>query len=94
MFGANPNISHYAVGVRYLTRDAEGTREGHTASRDRRRAERERLKAAGLKTTTYFQYRNDDSAGKARAKKLADKESARITKLSGVTMEVAEGCFL
>jgi len=94
MFGGNPNVSHFAVGVRYMVRDKDGNREGHSESRERRLAERAKLKASGIKTEKYFQYYNNDAAGKAKAKAAANKEAKRINKLTGVIMDVAEGCFL
>ncbi len=93
-FGADPSFSHFAVSVRYQLKAEDGTREAHRAQRERRESERATLKAAGIKTTTYFQYRNSDKAGKAKAERLAKAEAKRIEKLTGVPMETAEGCFL
>lgn len=93
-FGADPSVSHFSVSVRYIVKDKDGNREGSKEQRERREAERAKLKAAGIKSTTYYQYKNNDAIGKERAKRYADKEAARIEGLTGVIMEVCQGCFL
>lgn len=89
-FGGNNNVSHWSISVRYKASQDEGYKEG----RERRLAEQAMVKAAGFKIETYFQFRNDDAAGKVAAKKQADALAAKIEKATGVKMSVNEGCFL
>lgn len=89
-FGGDPSMSHFSVSVRYRAYKGEPESE----ARERRKAEREKLKAKGVKETTYFQYRNDDKKGKTAAMRNANAEADRIRRVADVDMEVCEGCFL
>ena len=89
LFGGDPRVSHYSANVPYKTHSDEPERE----AAERRKRDRQALRDAGIKER-YFQYRNDDAKGKAKAKKLAEAEAKRITKLTGVAVTVNEGCFL
>lgn len=89
-FGGDPSVSHFSVSVRYKAHKDETTKE----QRERREAERAKLKAKGIKTTTYFQYRNDDKKGKLAAMRKANAEADRIRRVADVDMDVCEGCFL
>lgn len=92
--GADPGRAHYVVSVRYLVRQPDGSREDPKVQRERSQRERAALKALGIKETTYFQFRVGDDREKADAKAAAETHAALIEKEAGVTMEVAEGCFL
>lgn len=91
-FGGDPAIAHFSVSVPFTL--SRGSAEERKAERDARNADRDTLKAAGIKTQSYYQFRVSDKAGKARAEKLAKAEAARIEKVSGVAMRVYEGAFL
>ena len=89
-FGGDPNVAHFAVSTRFRINRDEGTIE----ARQRQRAEQAILKEAGIKPTTYFQFKVNDTIGKERAKRYAEKEAAKIEAQTGVKMNVYEGCFL
>lgn len=89
-FGGDLSKSHFSVGLRY----SATPNERETERRPRRKAERETLIAAGIKTETYFEFRNDDLSGKEAAKVRADALAASIERRTGVKMSVCEGCFL
>jgi hypothetical protein len=91
-FGGNPNIAHWSV--RIADENRGNDRASQQARREAVKPKRETLKAAGIKTEQYFQFRTTDTNGKATAKAKAEKEAARIEKLTGVKMQVNEGCFL
>jgi hypothetical protein len=69
-------------------------RDKREEARAKRRTEEEALKAAGFKTSTIFQFRTSDEAGKARAKAAADELVERIKRETGIEVRVYEGCFL
>lgn len=85
------NKAHYGVTARYTGYHADADKK---AAREKLKADNLILKNAGVKTQTYFQFNVMDKAGKAAAKIKADKEAARIEALTGVKMDVHEGCFL
>jgi hypothetical protein len=95
-FGGDPNVSHFTAGVTYLLpeeRFVEGTKEGRARAPQRRREQSAKLKELGFKTR-YFQFRNGDEQGKARAKAQADAEAKLWSEKAGFQLTVAEGCFL
>lgn len=89
-FGGDPSKAHWAVSVRFRISKEETERE----ARERGRLERETLKAADIKATTYFPFSVKDEAGKASQRVKADAEAARITAATGVIVDVFESCFL
>jgi hypothetical protein len=64
MFGGDTSKSHFVVSRRYKAY----REEAHRARMARNAEEGDKLKAAGIKLSTYFEYRNGDEAAKARQK--------------------------
>lgn len=89
-FGGDPSRAHWSVSVCYKATKDETTKD----QRERRDRERAILKSAGIKTQQYFQYQTIDETGKAAMKIKADAEAVRIESITGVKMDVCEGCFL
>lgn len=87
-FGGDPTLAYFRADVRYRL-DGENSR----ASANRRKSQREELKAAGIKPR-HHQFRNGDEAGKATAKAAAEREAQLVKDRIGLELEVCEGCFL
>lgn len=90
-FGGDLSQSHWVVDLR---------REGFTPQPTRKEwrnlyyAHRATLAKAGFKVTRYFQFPDRDTAKRAEAERLARAYAARIEAVTGITMFIAEGCFL
>jgi hypothetical protein len=95
LFGGDPSMSHFTVGVRYIMpneRHGTGDPEARRMAPQRRREQNKVLRDLGFKTP-YFQYRNKDEAGKAAAKKKAEAFCAEWSAKVDFELEIAEGCF-
>ena len=85
LFGGDPTMSHFTVS---LPLKAYPLR-----SKERKLAYRQLKEASGGREQ-YFQYKTKDEKAKAIAKKHCENLAEHITKQTGLTLEVAEGCFL
>lgn len=88
LFGGNPSVSHFSANIPFRLPLEDGG-----DSNKRRREQSTKLKELGFKTK-YFQYRDNDPVGKAKAKKECTSFAKKWEKKSGVSLSVCEGCFL
>jgi hypothetical protein len=100
-FGGDTSVSHFTVDKRYVyphekfdpSKPSQERIAIERKAKQRRSDQYKTLKALGFKQP-YFQYRNGDEEGKAKAKTKAE-EFARVwSAKAGFELEVAEGFFL
>jgi len=86
--GGDSTVSHFSADVKYLL-PGESSKE----QRERRRAQWDKMKELGFRMR-YFNFKNKDSAAKAKAKADCEVFAAEWESKLGFKLDVSEGCFL
>lgn len=90
-FGGDHSVSHFSCGIPYFIEGED--RLNQRAATQRRKEQNARLREIGYKPK-YFQFKNDDAAGKEAARKQCQKYAAKWSAKAGFELVVQEGFFM